>query len=277
MQQIVQNNIKPFLRWAGGKTWIIKHLNGLINLDNIQNYHEPFLGGASIFLHLKSHNLISKRTFLSDKNGDLINAYQVVKHFPNELIERLKIYKNTKEFYYTERSKEYTNVIEKAAQFIFLNRTSFNGIYRVNQYGIYNVPYGFKSYQVLFDFNNIKNISNLLEDSEIFSCDFEDTLNYTKKGDLVFLDPPYTVAHGKNGFIKYNQKLFAWEDQVRLKKYIDKLNQNGIYFILTNAEHVSIDDLFKGIGECYRLPRANVIGGRKAKRNCINEFVFTNI
>ncbi len=277
MNHTVINNIKPFLRWVGGKTWIIKYLNEILKINYIENYHEPFLGGASIFLYLKSNNIINNKSYLSDKNKDLIKTYQVVQQFPFELTERLKIYKNTEEHYYFERNKYYTNEINKAAQFIFLNRTSFNGIYRVNQNGDYNVPYGYKHYQSLFDFENIENISNLLQNTYIFYCDFESTLSHIQEGDLVFLDPPYTVAHGKNGFIKYNQKLFSWEDQVRLRKFIDKLNQKGIYFILTNAEHSSINDLFKGIGKCYKFPRANLIGGKHAVRNYINELVFTNI
>ena len=102
-------NIKPFLRWAGGKSWIVKHLRDIIDHSKFNNYHEPFLGGASIFIYLKSNNIITKRSHLSDNNDDLINTYKVVQQYPSELIERLGIYKNTKDFYYSERAKTYNN------------------------------------------------------------------------------------------------------------------------------------------------------------------------
>lgn len=271
------NNIKPFLRWAGGKSWLVKHIQEILNPTCINNYHEPFLGGASTFLYLKSNNLINKKSFLSDQNEHLINAYEVLQKYPDNLIYRLKVYNNTKECYYIERNKHYTDNIERAAQFIFLNRTSFNGIYRVNQKGEYNVPYGFKKYKLLFDFNNLKKTNLLLNNVYFKVCDFEESITNIKKNDLVFLDPPYTVAHGKNGFIKYNQKLFAWEDQIRLKKYIDAINSIGAFFILTNAEHISISNLFRYVGNQYLLPRANLIGGKLAKRGRVNEYIFTNI
>lgn len=280
MTKLIENiestrNVKPFLRWAGGKTWLIKELVSFLP-PSFNNYHEPFVGGGSVFIHLKSAGRIKKKAYLSDKNEDLINAYQAIKENPNLLIEFLKKYKNTKEFYYRIREQKFNNNIEKAAQFIFLNKTSFNGIYRVNLKGKYNVPYGFKKYAQLFDFENINNISRLLQNVELKSGDFEDYFAQIKKNDLVFLDPPYTVAHENNGFIKYNQKIFAWEDQERLERFIQKIKDKNAYFILTNAAHENIENLFANIGARNDVKRYSVIGGKGAKRKEISEYLFTN-
>ena len=268
-------DFKPFLRWAGGKTWLIKELDTYLP-PNFNNYHEPFVGGGSVFIYLKSTGRILNRAYLSDKNEDLINAFKAVKEDPNSLIEYLKKFKNNKEFYYHLRKKNFQNQIEKAAQFIFLNRTSFNGIYRVNLKGKYNVPYGFKEYKQLFDFENIKNISKLLQNVELDAKDFEENFDNIHQNDLVFLDPPYTVAHQNNGFIKYNQKIFAWEDQERLERYISKIKEKNAYFILTNAAHENIENLFDNIGIRKEVQRFSVIGGKGATRKKISEYLFTN-
>lgn len=272
-----ENNIdvKPFLRWAGGKTWLLKDINNYLPVK-FNNYHEPFIGGGSVFIYMRSVGKIQNESFLSDKNEDLINAYNVIKHTPTQLIEILKGYKNEKDFYYYIRGQIYTDIIQQAAQFIFLNRTSFNGIYRVNLKGEYNVPYGFKNYKLLFDIENIKKLNLLFQNATFTDCDFEDTIRRVKKNDLVFLDPPYTVAHENNGFIKYNQKIFAWEDQERLANFIENLKSKQAFFILTNAAHINISNLFQSVGEKQKLNRFSVVGGKGAKREEISEYVFTN-
>lgn len=194
----------------------------------------------------------------------------------NELINTLCQFKNEKDFYYMMRDKKYTDSLQKAAQFIFLNRTSFNGIYRVNLKGEYNVPYGLKKYKQLFDYENLLNLSDLLQKTNLKSRDFEETINDVRKGDLVFLDPPYTVAHENNGFVKYNQKIFSWDDQERLNDYIEKVKSRGAYFILTNAAHESIRDLFHEASDRYEIKRASSVGGKGAKRQQICEYLFTN-
>lgn len=266
---------KPILRWAGGKTWLLNDIYNYLP-EKFNNYYEPFIGGGSVYIHLNSTNRIQNKAFLSDKNCDLINAYNVIKNEPHDLIELLKEFKNEKDFYYYLRGQNFTNNIQQAAQFIFLNRTSFNGIYRVNLKGEYNVPFGFKSYKTLFDFDNLIKLSQGFQNALFSSCDFEDTLEHISKNDLVFLDPPYTVAHENNGFIKYNQKIFAWEDQIRLAAFIEKLKSKKAYYIMTNAVHDNIDNLFQNIGKKQKLKRFSVVGGKGAKREEINEYIFTN-
>lgn len=274
MEQI-NCNAKPILRWAGGKTWLLKDIHNYLP-KKFNDYYEPFIGGGSVYIHLNSTNRIQNKAFLSDQNCDLINAYNVIKNEPDDLIELLKEFKNEKDFYYYLRGQNFTNNIQQAAQFIFLNRTSFNGIYRVNLKGEYNVPFGFKTYKTLFDFDNLIKLSQMFQNTIFNSCDFENILDDIKKNDLVFLDPPYTVAHENNGFIKYNQKIFAWEDQIRLATFIEKLKSKKAFFIMTNAAHDNIDNLFQNIGKKQKLKRFSVVGGKGAKREEISEYVFTN-
>jgi DNA adenine methylase len=269
------NKVEPFLRWAGGKTWFLNHIEKFLP-DSIRSYYEPFLGGASVFFYLKQTRTIQNEIVLSDTNKELINCYVQVRDNVEGVIEYLSEYKNEKSFYYQIRGLIHKNEIESAAQFIYLNRTSFNGIYRVNLKGIYNVPYGFKKYEILFDFENLRRASKLLFGTRIISQDFGDIIRNIRCGDFVFLDPPYSVAHGNNGFIKYNQKIFAWHDQERLAGTIQLITDEGANFILTNAAHSCIDALFSAKGIRTELSRFSVIGGKKAKREIKNEYVFCN-
>lgn len=263
---------KPFLRWAGGKTWLLKSLSKHTP-SSYNNYHEPFLGGGSVFFFLKPRNF----SFLSDSNDELINAFIQVKENVEDVIKVLKLYKNTKDDYYLIRDKSYRNKVRRAARFIFLNRTGFNGIYRVNLKGKYNVPYGFKNYNSLFDYDLFRNASKCLKNTIISSDDFELTLGNVQENDFVFIDPPYTVSHIKNGFIKYNEKLFSWEDQERLAKYINQIKAKGAYYLLTNAKHDSVETLYSQIEKPISVNRFSVIGGKNAKREPIQEFLFTNV
>ncbi|MCP3682368.1 MAG: Dam family site-specific DNA-(adenine-N6)-methyltransferase [bacterium] len=263
---------KPILRWAGGKTWLLKKLH-LFLPSKFSNYHEPFVGGGSVFFNLQPKN----KSYLSDSNSDLINAYTQIRDEFDYLIQLLNQFHNTEEEYYRVRDYRFTSSVEKAAQFIYLNRTCFNGLYRVNLKGEFNVPYGFKSYKRLFDFDRLKRFSELLKPAIVTCCDFEESLQHIKKDDLVFLDPPYTVTHIKNGFIKYNERLFSWDDQERLAIFIEKIRSRGAYYILTNAKHDSIESLFGRMDAPVSVTRASLIGGKKARRGFIEEYVFTNV
>jgi len=267
---MIQQPTKPFLRWAGGKTWLIKHLPSLLPPSGFNTYHEPFLGGASVFLHL---NL--KKAFLSDLNEELINTYRCIKDHFGELIIHLQSLNNTEEDYYRVRALVTTDPVIKAAVFIYLNQTSFNGIYRVNLKGVYNVPYGYRSKEV-FNLSALENVRAKLQKVELNSGDFQLIKNNVKKDDLVFLDPPYTVSHNLNGFIKYNQKLFSLEDQYRLSTLIDYIKSKGAFYILTNAAHHKITEIFDKGDFKIELSRANLIGGINAKRGQTSEYIFTN-
>lgn len=261
---------KPFLRWAGGKTWLIKHLPK-IKISAFNNYHEPFLGGASIYFYLRP----SGHSYLSDLNADLIETYNAIKQNAHAVIRTLKTFENSEEEYYKIRDREYKSAFQQAAKFIYLNQTSYNGIYRVNLKGIYNVPYGFREKNFL-DIDNLLSAQKALQNTSINSHDFYTILKNIKHNDLVFLDPPYTVSHNNNGFIKYNEKIFSLEDQIRLSELIDRIRQKKAYYILTNAAHKTIDDIFEKGDKKIVFNRASLIGGINSKRGQTKEFVFTN-
>ncbi len=263
---------KPFLRWAGGKTWLLKHVKTLIPKIEFNNYHEPFLGAASFFFFFNN----GKKSYLSDLNRDLIDTYIEVQNNPEEIATVLAKYKNTKEFYYKIRSKKTSDPLERAAIFIYLNMYSYNGIYRVNRDGGYNVPYGYRQNVKLNDKNFYK-VSKALQNTTFFSGDFEICKNNIQKGDFVFLDPPYTVSHNNNGFIEYNQKIFSLDDQYRLRGLIDYISNEGAYYLLTNAGHSIIQEIFNSDdNKMFELNRKSLIGGRNAKRGDVSEYIFTN-
>lgn len=267
-----KEDAKPFLRWAGGKTWLRKHLHNFLPKQGFNDYHEPFLGGGSIFFHLKPET-----SYLSDLNPSLIEAYNEIKVDVDKVIEELSQFENTKEFYYSIRQKKFRSPAKSAAQFIYLNQTSFNGIFRVNLKGEYNVPYGYRTKDFCEE-DNLRLASKILNKSNINSCSFSDTIDQIKRNDLVFLDPPYTVTHNNNGFIKYNAKLFDITKQRELSEYIDEIKNKGAYYILTNAAHNVIEDIFSKEGDFKKkISRASLIGGVNAKRGQYKEFVFTNI
>ncbi|HCN82418.1 MAG TPA: DNA adenine methylase [Sphingobacteriaceae bacterium] len=268
---IEPKTIKPFLRWAGGKSWLTKHLCIVKDL-NFNNYHEGFLGGAATFFYINP----KKESFLSDLNPNLIQTYTAIRDAPLEVIEILKGYSNTEDNYYAIRAECSDDPIIKAAQFIYLNQTSYNGIYRVNLKGEYNVPYGFRTKPFL-DADAILLASHNLQNTNLLCSDFELIKENLKPKDLVFLDPPYTVSHNHNGFIKYNEKLFSLDDQYRLQKLIDFIKSKGAFYILTNAAHDKVKEIFASDDFLYEFSRANLIGGSNAERGQTEEYIFSNI
>ena len=189
----------------------------------------------------------------------------------------MKTHVNTSEHYYSVRASSPEDPALRAAKFIYLNHTSYNGIYRVNLNGKYNVPYGGRTNAQIPTRELLAAVSQRLQGSSIAVSDFQDVVQHVRAGDLVFLDPPYTVAHNNNGFIKYNQKLFSFEDQTRLSKVVDEVRECGAYYLLTNAAHESIATLFEKGDRKIELTRGNSVGGTKAKRGSATEYIFTNV
>ena len=265
--------IDPFIRWAGGKSWLIEFVENLIKDKTINNYFEPFLGGAAVFFSLQQY----RRAYLSDTNPELINTYEQVRDNPMGVLEYLSQYENTEKSYYRIRTYEPNDNLERAARFIYLNQTSYNGLYRVNKNGKYNVPYGFRT-QWVYDYDRITVASQKLQNVRFKCADFSKTKYGIKEHDFVFLDPPYTVSHNDNGFIEYNKNLFSLDDQKRLSKYIDYIKRKGAYYVLTNAAHPTIQDIFQKDGDkMIKLSRLSLIGGKKAARGQVSEYVFTNV
>lgn len=232
--------ILPFLTWAGGKRWLVKNYQEIFP-DDYNVYIEPFLGSGSVFFHLNPQKAI-----LSDINADLICTYIALKTDWNKVYKHLKIHQrnHSPEYYYRIRDYNPRKLETKAARFLYLNRTCFNGIYRVNKQGKFNVPIGSKQ-NVILNTDDFKEISDRLKNVLILNHDYEAIINMANRDDFIFVDPPYTVNHNDNGFIQYNEKLFSWADQIRLCEALVRARDRGAKIIITNANHESVRNLYE--------------------------------
>lgn len=260
----------PFLKWAGGKSWLVKQIGNQIDVEKYTTYHEPFLGGGAILFHLHPNN-----AYVSDLNENLINCYVNVRDHVDMVVNILQQFRCSKDDYYRIRQDYSEDPIFQAARFIYLNKMSYNGIYRENRQGQYNVPFGYRD-SLNVDYENLINVSKYLKKVHISSGDFADSLSNIEAGALVFLDPPYTVSHNNNGFIQYNQKIFAIEEQYRLAALIRQIKERGAFYILTNANHEKVKEIFNLGDRCIELNRASTIGGTNAQRGIYKECIFTN-
>ena len=273
MEERLPTPVAPFLRWAGGKRWLADLLQSLAAEQSIGKYYEPFLGGGAAFLALRPSGAVA----LSDTNADLIEAWTTVRDSPTEVAARLRAYTNDSDSYYLARKSKPRSAINRAARFIYLNHTSFNGIYRVNLKGDYNVPFGNRKAVNIPTTADLCQISSVLADVSIDTCDFSDAVAGAASGDFCFLDPPYTVAHNNNGFIKYNRKLFSIDDQYRLAEVVRDLSARGASFVLTNAAHDALHEMFAPIADSVVVHRKNAVGGRLAQRGTAAEMLYTNL
>lgn len=261
--------LSPFLKWAGGKRWLVDKHADLISLGSMRLI-EPFVGSGAVFFGLKPSTAL-----LSDKNARLIESYQAIKDDWKDVVEWLDIHQlnHCPEYYYEVRSLDFDSIAERAAQFIYLNRTCWNGLYRVNKLGQFNVPIGTKQ-TVRLSTDDFGAISNALKNVELVTGDFECTLTKAGVGDFVFVDPPYTVKHNHNGFVKYNESIFSWDDQIRLRDQVSLAVARGAEVLVTNACHESITSLYEGVGEIRTLSRSSVIAGSADARGKYEEVVI---
>lgn len=264
-------NIAPFLRWAGGKRWLTSNHASLFPSE-FECYYEPFLGSASVYFHLQPTNAV-----LSDLNEELINSYRLIRDDWQQVYTLLKAHSSLhcSEYYYHVRSSSPISLAAKAARFIYLNRTCWNGLYRVNGSGKFNVPIGTKK-SALLESDDFEKLSSYFKNVDFKSEDFEVVINQAKAGDFVFVDPPYTVKHNYNGFIGYNEKIFHWDDQVRLSECLKKASERECKVMLTNANHSSIKDLYKDDFEIIELSRNSNIAGISSNRGIYEEVVIRN-
>lgn len=259
-------SVRPLLKWTGGKRALTPEIIPL--LEGYDRYFEPFFGGGAMFFQLGPNSSV-----LSDLNPELINCYKIAKSHPEDLINSLKRLKNTEETYYKVRATAPRTEVSRVARFIYLCTLSFNGIYRVNLSGQFNVPYGRKEHISPCNEELIRSISTQLQNSEIICADFEKSALKAQAGDCIYFDPPYTVAHGNNGFVKYNEKIFSWKDQERLEAVARKLASQGVRVVISNADHPSLRTLYKAFN-VLTLERWSKISATATGRKKITECVF---
>jgi len=233
--------VKPFLKWAGGKSQMLGVLEAYMPKE-YNNYIEPFLGGGAMFFFTRPLNSI-----LADSNEELINTYTILRDSPYDLINAIKELKNDEETFYHIRSQDplKLNEIQRAARFIFLNKTCFNGLYRVNKKGQFNVPYGHRKSPTIIDDNVIHLASNTLQNSKLINSDYSLVLKqYAEENDFIFLDPPYDPLNKNSDFKRYTKEFFYKEDQIRLKHDFDTLVNKGCKVLLTNSNTDFIINLY---------------------------------
>jgi len=260
----------PFLKWPGGKRWFIVAHPDLL-AKKFDRYVEPFLGGGSVFFHLAPD-----KALLGDANTEVIKTYLGIKEDPARLKQLLTEHqaKHSSKYYYSMRESVPEELVARAARMIYLNRTCFNGIYRVNQKGQFNVPIGTRT-NVLFKTDDFIRVAELLARADIRLNDFESLIDETKKGDFIFADPPYTVRHNMNGFIKYNEQLFSWKDQIRLADSLKRAKKRGAKILGTNANHESVQELYKERGfKTKTVSRFSSISANSKNRKQFEELVI---
>jgi len=258
---------QPLLKWPGGKRELLPHILPLV-AGPAKRYYEPFVGGGAVFFALAPTLAI-----LSDYDSDLINCYRQVRNNPRGVVARLRAMRNSATDYYRIRRSVPRSDAGAAARTIYLSTLSFNGIHRKNQRGEFNVPYGYKHHLVPCDTHRITTASAALQVARLYCGDFEAAVDDAGRGDVVYLDPPYTVAHSNNGFIKYNAKIFSWADQTRLATLVDRLASRGCRVVVSNADHPSILQLYRGFN-VKRIERPSRIAASKAFRRRITECIF---
>lgn len=241
----LQQETYPIVKWVGGKRQLMFEL--LKNMPkNYNRYFEPFIGGGALFFYLQPDN-----AYISDMNEELINLYQVVRDNVDELVADLQKHDISKEYFMEirniDRTEEYKNWsnIQKASRFIYLNRTCFNGMYRVNSKGEFNVPFGHYKNPRILDENNLINCSNLLQRTEIKHADFSEILKKVKKGDFVYFDPPYVPLSETSSFTSYTKDGFDIDMQFKLRDVCDELDSMGVKFLLSNSDTKLVNELYE--------------------------------
>ena len=280
ISKMLVSNIKPFVKWAGGKNGLINSLISFIP-KNFNSYFEPFVGGGALFFYLKNLNILnSKKIYLNDKNVELINAYKQIKINPNKLLEELEILKNnhSKEYFYKirnlDRDFDFYSLSEvfRAARFIYLNKTCFNGLCRYNAKGNFNTPMGSYKNPKIYDKDLIFSVHKVLKNVSITNKDFEVVSLKAKKGDFIYFDPPYYPINKTSSFVSYTDN-FSANEQIRLYKLFKMLDCEGIKVLQSNSNTDFIKELYKDF-EIIEVISKRAINCKGDKRGKITELII---
>lgn len=265
----------PIVKWVGGKRQLMFEL--LKNMPKTYNrYFEPFIGGGALFFELQPEN-----AYISDMNEELINLYSVVRDNVYELIADLNKHEVSKEFFLKirnlDRTDEYKNLsnLQRASRFIYLNRTCFNGLYRVNSQGQFNVPFGNYKKPRIVNENNLLNCSELLKNTEIKCADFSEILTKAKKDDFVYFDPPYVPLNETSSFTSYTKDGFDMDMQFKLREVCDELDLMGVKFMLSNSDTKFVNELYSNY-EIKKVFASRAVNANADGRGKITEVLVMN-
>ncbi len=268
---------RPFLKWAGGKTQLSDALLERTPLS-FNVYHEPFVGSGALFFRLYRERRI-RHAVLSDLNAELIDTYLAIRDCVSDVIKILSEFPHDKEFYCAVREKDpwQFSLAERAARMIYLNKTGYNGLYRVNRQGKFNVPFGRHKSPKYLDPENLLAVSQALQDVDILCAPFETVLERTAPGDWVYFDPPYVPLSQTANFTSYHANGFGLSDQERLRDVCVELSRNKVYVMLSNSDTEAVRRLYGlphfTVNEVFANRAINCNG---AKRGKITELVITN-
>lgn len=269
--------LKPCLKWAGGKRQLLDEIHRYLP-DSFNTYYEPFVGAGALLFNLAPTNAV-----INDYNGELMNMYNIIKNNIEELINHLKIHINDKEYYLKiralDREKDYHELssIIKASRFIYLNKTCFNGLYRVNSKGYFNVPFANAKNPTIFDENLLRNIHTYFNKNNITinQGDFSNSLEEAKYKDFVYIDPPYDPLSETSSFITYISYEFDRCEQVRVKKIVDELTSKGVQIMISNSSTEFIKGLYKDYN-IHIVQAKRSINSVGSKRGNVDEVLITN-
>lgn len=281
VQKLISQKPKPFVKWVGGKRQLLKQFRDLglyppeLFDPTTNTYYEPFVGGGAVFF-----DLLPERAELSDLNRELVVTYNVIKNNIDELIFSLKQHIYDKEYYLEVRAKNVNKLsdIEVASRFIFLNRTGFNGLYRVNKKGQFNVPFGRYSNPVICDEENLRRVSRELQNVIIKHQDYTSVLKNAQKGDFIYFDPPYYPLNRTSSFTAYTSESFLEKEQTELRDTFVELHKRGCYIMLSNSDTPFINDLYSEIdgATIHKITAGRAINSKGSGRGKITELLVTN-
>ena len=279
--RIIAEKPKPFVKWVGGKRQLLAQFRRL-NLYPPEKfdirtgrYFEPFVGGGAVFF-----DLLPEKGFLSDLNKELVTTYNIIKNDVEGLIASLKKHKIDKEYFLNIRAKDSKalNDLTVASRFIFLNRTCFNGLYRVNSKGGFNVPYGKYTNPLICDESNLRKVSKSLQNIEIKHQDYKEVLKTAKKGDFVYFDPPYYPVSKTASFTSYTAEAFLDKEQIELRDTVLELNKRGCFVMLSNSDTPFINKIYSGLKgiRVNKVDAGRAINSKGSGRGKITEVLVTN-
>lgn len=279
--KIIAEKPKPFVKWVGGKRQLLAQFRKLNlyppELFNIKTgrYFEPFVGGGAVFF-----DLLPEKGFLSDLNKELVTTYNIIKNDVDRLVTSLKKHKTDKEYFLKIRAQDPNKLsdLNVASRFIFLNRTCFNGMYRVNSNGGFNVPYGKYTNPLICDEDNLKKVSRALQGIEIKHQDYKEVLKKAKKGDFIYFDPPYYPVSKTSSFTSYTAESFLDKEQIELRDTVLELHQKGCYVMLSNSDTSFINKIYSGYKgiRINKVEAGRAINSKASGRGKITEVLVTN-
>ncbi|MEL6495767.1 MAG: DNA adenine methylase [Cyanobacteria bacterium J06623_7] len=272
---------QPFLKWAGGKRQLLPEISKYIPVE-YERYYEPFIGAGAVLFNLQPKNAV-----INDTNSELINCYRVIKDEPEALLELCDRHRanNSKEYYYQQREQDrgskYSQLtpVERAARIIYLNKTCFNGLFRVNSSGQFNVPYGKYKNPTIADYDTIKAVSRYLNQGQvdIHNYDFEQVVANASQGSFIYFDPPYHPLSSTSSFTGYSMNGFGEAEQIGLKQLCDRLTDRGCQILASNSAAPFIKDLYRDPRyEVIEVQATRTINTVSSKRGKISEVLIHN-